>query len=115
MKRILFLLLLAATAGSVHAEAFRCGTKLVTEGDTRAEVANKCGDPTDVDHSTILVQPTVWFHGRPVALGNGFVEVPVEVWLYNLGPQKLMRRVRFQDGKVVSIETLGYGYVKSDN
>jgi len=43
------------------------------------------------------------------------LEVPVEVWLYNLGPQKLMRRVRFQDGRVVSIETLGYGFVKSDD
>jgi hypothetical protein len=114
MKRILFVLLLTATAGSVHAEALRCGTKLVTEGDTRSEVSNKCGDPTEVDHSSILVQPTVWIHGRPVVVGNGMIEVPVEVWLYNLGPQKLMRRVHFQDGKVVSIETLGYGFVKSD-
>jgi hypothetical protein len=114
MKRVLLLLVLTATAGSVHAEAFRCGTKLVTEGDTRGEVSNKCGDPTELDHSTIMVQPTAWIHGRPVVVGNGFVEIPVEVWLYNLGPQQFMRRVRFQDGRVVSIETLGYGYVKSD-
>jgi len=31
MKRILFVLLLTAIAGSVHAEAFRCGTRLVTD------------------------------------------------------------------------------------
>lgn len=29
---------------------------------------------------------------------------------YNLGPQKLMRRIVFEDGAVVDIETLGYGY-----
>jgi hypothetical protein len=116
MKRVLFLLLLlAASAESAQADAFRCGTRLVTEGDTRGEVSNKCGDPTEVDHSSILVQPTAWIHGRPVAIANGFVEVPVEVWLYNLGPQRLMRRVRFQDGRVVAIETLGYGYIKSND
>jgi hypothetical protein len=43
-------------------------------------------------------------------VGNGVVEIPVEVWIYNLGPSKLMRQIRFEDGKVVEIETLGYGY-----
>ena len=115
MKRLLALLFVTAAAGSVQAQAFRCGTKLVTEGNTRGEVVAKCGDPTEVDHSSILVQPLVWIHGRPVQVGNALVEVPVEVWLYNLGPNKLMRRVRFEDGKVVAIETLGYGYVSNNN
>ena len=36
--------------GSVSAaSAFRCGTQLVSEGDTRAEVIQKCGEPTYVD------------------------------------------------------------------
>jgi Protein of unknown function (DUF2845) len=115
MNRALLLLLLAATAGPAQADALRCGNKLVSEGDTRAEVSNKCGDPTDVDHSTVMVQPTTWVHGRPVVVGNGMVEVVVETWLYNLGPHQFMRRVRFQDGRVVAIETLGYGYIKSGN
>jgi hypothetical protein len=29
--------------------AFRCGTQLVSQGDTRAEVIQKCGEPTFVD------------------------------------------------------------------
>jgi hypothetical protein len=36
--------------------------------------------------------------------------VPVENWIYNLGPNKLMRRLRFEGGIVAEIETLGYGY-----
>ena len=115
MNRALLLLLLATTAGTAQADALRCGNKLVTEGDTRAEVSNKCGDPTDVDHSTVMVPPTTWIQGRPVVAGNGLVEVVVETWLYNLGPHQFMRRVRFQDGRVVAIETLGYGYIKGDN
>jgi hypothetical protein len=38
------------------------------------------------------------------------MEVPVESWIYNLGPNKLMRRLRLEGGVVVEIETLGYGY-----
>jgi hypothetical protein len=34
----------------------------------------------------------------------------VEVWIYNFGPNKLMQRIRFEDGVVVRIESLGYGY-----
>jgi hypothetical protein len=52
----------------------------------------------------------VWYGGRRLSLGGDLIEVPVETWLYNLGPYKLLRRVRFEDGRVVQIETLGYGY-----
>ena len=38
------------------------------------------------------------------------MEVPVESWVYNFGPNKFMRKVRFENGIVADIETLGYGY-----
>ena len=34
----------------------------------------------------------------------------VEVWVYNFGPLRYMRRVTFEDGRVVRIETLGRGF-----
>ena len=40
------------------------------------------------------------------------MEIPVEVWLYNFGPDKLMQQVRFEDGRVVKIESLDYGYAE---
>ena len=42
--------------------------------------------------------------------GGSYIEVLVETWTYNLGPTKLMRRLTIEDGEVVDIETLGYGY-----
>jgi hypothetical protein len=42
----------------------------------------------------------------PVSAGNTLIEVPVELWLYNFGPSQLMRRVRFESGRVVAIEIL---------
>jgi hypothetical protein len=112
MKRsalVVALGLLAATP----AFAFRCGTKIVSEGDTRSEVAAKCGEPDDVvTQKSVFRRPVVWTGGRPYYIGEDFIEIPVEAWLYNLGPNKLMQRVRFEGGVVVEIETLGYGYHK---
>ena len=43
------------------------------------------------------------------------MEVPVELWTYNFGPYKLMRRIRFVDGLVDEIETLSHGYEDSED
>jgi hypothetical protein len=97
---------------SSPAHAFRCGNKLVLEGDTRTEVRRKCGEPAEVTRKTILRTPVYWWHGQPIQVSSDLAEVPVEIWLYNLGPNQLMRRLRFEDGELVDIETLGYGYLE---
>jgi hypothetical protein len=96
---------------SAFADGFRCGTKLVTEGASRTEVAHKCGEPTDVRTArSVFRRPVVWGYGRPMYVGEDAIEIVVEIWTYNLGPNKLMREIRFEDGIVVDIDTLGYGY-----
>ncbi len=99
-----------AALAAAPAHAFRCGSQLVHDGDSRAAVAAKCGEPTEISRSAILRKPVFWVGGRRYHVSGDFVEIPVEQWLYNLGPRKLMRRVRFEDGLVVEIETLGYGF-----
>jgi hypothetical protein len=111
MKAASLLIVLALTA-TAPAYAFRCGSKLVKEGDTRSQVAAKCGEPTEVERRTVLREPTVWIGGRLYRNGIGLSEIPIEFWIYNLGPSKLMRRLRFEDGVVVEIDTLGYGYLE---
>ena len=103
-------LLSLAAAGTARADGFRCGSRLVVEGSTRGEVLARCGDPADVERRSILRRPVFWRHGRPYYLSDDLVELPVEIWTYNFGPNKLMRRLRLEDGVVVEIETLGYGY-----
>jgi hypothetical protein len=102
--------LLLAVAVPAVADGMRCGSKLVSEGDPRSKVRQFCGEPTDVQTRYILRRPTFHFGGRIFSYGDGYVEVPVEIWTYNLGPYKLMREIRFVDGRVEDIETLGYGY-----
>ena len=38
------------------------------------------------------------------------VEIQVETWIFNFGPNQLMEKVRFEDGIVASVESMGYGY-----
>ena len=42
--------------------------------------------------------------------GPGWLDMPVEVWTYNLGPHKLLRKLRFVGDELVEIRTDGYGY-----
>jgi hypothetical protein len=110
MKRAAAVVVLGLLACS-PAFAFRCGNKLVSKGDSRTEVAAKCGEPTEVStQRSVYRRPVIWSHGRPYYVGQDFIEIPVESWVYNLGPHKFMRRVIFEDGMVADIETLGYGF-----
>ena len=107
---LLATLLLSTTLSTAYADAMRCGSRLVTFGDTRAAVRNICGEPADIQLRSILRRPSYDVHGRIIYYGDGYIEIPVEIWLYNFGPYKLMRQVRFVDGRVDEIETIGYGY-----
>jgi hypothetical protein len=64
-----------------------------------------------VSRHTILRPAIYWRHGRPMSLAGDDLVIPVEIWLYNLGPDRLMRRLQFEAGALVAIETLGYGYL----
>lgn len=101
----------AALTAPAHADGMRCGSRLIRDGDARAEVRAFCGEPVDVQTRSILRRPVYNFNGRLVySGGDSLIEIPVETWTYNFGPNKLMRRVRFIDGIVDEVETLGYGY-----
>jgi len=112
--RIPLLIGLAVVAGALappaHADGMRCGSRLIRDGDARAEVRAFCGEPADVQTRSILRRPTYTVGGRIFYSGDGLIEIPVETWTYNFGPNKLMRRVKFIDGVVEDVETLGYGY-----
>ena len=112
MTRTASLVAIALLVSSPAFAAFRCGSKVVTEGDIRSEVAVKCGEPTEVlNQRSVFRRPVIWSSGRPFYVGEDFIEIPVETWIYNLGPNKLMRKLRFEGGVLAEIETLGYGYL----
>ena len=89
------------------AQSLRCDGKIISGGATRAEVAAFCGEPVQVDQKSAYYRPIASSTGN---LPNPVIEVQVEVWTYNFGPNRLMQRIRFEDGVVARIESLGYGY-----
>jgi hypothetical protein len=92
------------------AQSLRCGTKIISVGTTRGEVTAKCGEPTGVERTVGYTGSSISTGGQPSLVNGASVEVQIEVWTYNFGPQRLMQRIRFEDGIVVRIESLGYGY-----
>jgi hypothetical protein len=104
--------LMAAVAASVPVlalgQSLRCDGKIISEGAARAKVAQLCGNPTQIDQKSLFVPlASTGYRGNQ---SPATVEVQVEVWVYNFGPDRLMQRIRFEDGLVVRIESIGYGY-----
>jgi hypothetical protein len=94
---------------TVPAYAFRCGTRVITPGDPADKVLQFCGAPVSVE-TRHAERPYIDALGRSY-LSRGFVEeVIIEEWLYNLGPNQLMRIVRIENSRVVEVKSLGYGY-----
>ena len=110
----------AALLLSGPAAAFRCGSKLVKDGMHEFEVVKICGQPASVRHLGYAVRSvdirTHWqtVPGWTISRSPGYHSYPAEVmvteYVYNLGPQKLMRRLVFEGGFLVSVETIGRGY-----
>lgn len=97
---------LLAAALPAAADSMRCGSKLMTDGDPAAKVEAYCGPPVGIERREI-VRSYSYHRGLPV---RGSFEVSVELWTYNFGPYKLMYRLRFEDGLLVDVETLGHGF-----
>jgi hypothetical protein len=98
-------LLLSAAAG---ADSLRCGSQLITEGDTIEEVLARCGEPVERTRTWIRRQPRFEYGGQEVPF-PGQEDVPVDLWTFDFGASRLMCRIRFVAGKVDSIETLERG------
>ena len=91
-----------------QADSMRCGSKLISDGDPQEKVLQYCGEPTDQSRTYIVRKPRFEVGGQEYSF-DGEEEVPVDLWTYDFGPNKLMRRVRMVAGKVESIETLEHG------
>ena len=121
-KWSLAIVILATGLGHVSpAHALRCGNKLVRDGMHEAQVIAICGEPTTrreigrtlrgPDLRTYPSDPRYptdrYYFPIPYP-----TEVIVTEYIYNFGPRRLMRRMIFEGGVLVSIESIGYGYVE---
>ena len=103
------------------AHAFRCKSKIVKDGMHEQQVIAICGEPTTQRTLGYAVRSFNYGLRRgPSGLRRqhfpGFAQLSEEVivteYIYNFGPRKLMRRLVFEGGVLVRIETIGYGYIE---
>jgi hypothetical protein len=93
---VLFLLL---SANYVQADNMKCGTRIVSTGDTKVKVLLRCGEPffkEVVGEKTRYRRFFGWIIGSSTVL--------VEEWTYNLGSTKFLRTLTFEGNKLVKIE-----------
>ncbi len=115
-------LVLACTAllASDPAHALRCGSRLVKDGMHESEVKAICGKPMSERRLGYVLRSHIdrthrLSNTRNYGYGGYYREVLVTEFIYNFGPRKLMRKMRFEGGVLTSIETIGYGYREKRN
>lgn len=110
--------LLLSLSFSEPAAAFRCGSKLVLDGMHEAQVIAVCGQPATMRNLGVAVRGYDYGYYSQTSPGwSGYrrpgywaQEVIITEYVYNFGPRKLMQRLIFEGGVLVTIESIGYGY-----
>lgn len=100
----------------------RCGTQVVNEGDSSQYVEKICGSPELKRQRSVVVTRglegnTSISNGRNSRLNQNIQQyleyseqVIIDEWEYNFGPNRLKQRVIFENGRITSIKSTGYGY-----
>ncbi len=128
MKTLLLIVLcaaslsLASTPNTAHALAFRCDSNLIDVGMHKIEVLKKCGNPAMRDQrverrrsgmrqsnsqqDASSRQPN---KQRLTSQYEQEMEIHVEEWIYNFGPQRFMQLLTFENGQLTKIQDLERG------
>ncbi len=130
MRWLVLLLTGCVLVSASSADALRCGSRLITKGAYKPEVLYKCGEPDFVEefllYDTVILNPhtqqrNIHSHRVPthgthrryeIPSGHKLLATPVQAedWTYNFGPNRLMQRLLFINGKLHEIKTMRYGY-----
>ena len=109
--------LLAVAGGRADASTLRCKNGIVSYGDSFHEVATACGNPDwrqqYVEYQTVQQRvPTVCGASNRQKVCYVLVEqtVPLSIdeWTYDFGRNRFVELVRFEQGRLVAVSTLGY-------
>ncbi|HPC85149.1 MAG TPA: DUF2845 domain-containing protein [Smithellaceae bacterium] len=102
------LLILCLAAGD--ALAFRCGSGMVSTGDSKARVLIVCGKPTAKEKQVDKNKTFKTAGKKKIKKSAG----RAEVWYYNCGSQDYIYALTFEDGILKKEDTEGKGSGKSD-
>ena len=116
-----FLLASCMLLANFAVAGIRCGTQVINEGDSSHYVERECGPPeykqqrsgvtTSGVEGSSSVSDRNYLSSQSLQQYLEYSEqVSIEEWIYNFGPNRLMQKVTFLNGRVFSIQSEGYGY-----
>lgn len=92
------------------AATLRCGTELVSDGATPADVQLKCGAPMARNSREEAVSQRQRAKGEQGdTTTQHVVYKTIDEWTYNFGPNRLIQVVVFENGRLVDVRSGGYG------
>ena len=104
------LLVLTFQQAAYGDRTFRCKGHIISVGDYKSEVLEKCGEPDNLeqwekgyneDISQIFDYKTERYLAPKLIKGP----LRMERWTYNLGSKQFIRYLKFQNGELINIET----------
>jgi hypothetical protein len=116
---LIILSLVFGFSSPVFAIGLRCGTNVITVGDTIPKVIARCGEP---DYTEEWEEEQIMRDFRHPSFYNDYdhewgrepflVRIPVkfERWYYNFGTTRLIHYLKFRNGKLIKITTGERGY-----
>jgi hypothetical protein len=104
MKKLIVMTTLALLLMPSVSFGFRCGNKLVAIGDTKVEVLAKCGQPDLIE--TEEMREVVTSADKDDLQK---ITTIVETWIYDLGPDRFVKILKFEGATLISIEDGSYG------
>lgn len=110
MKNITIGVLCLSLCSFNTAYALRCGHQLVEPGYYKGDVLARCGAPDSIETHTEIVGRTLHFPYRTLDIQQ-YEEIQIEEWIYNFGSLRLQQYLRFENGKLKEIRSLGRGYL----
>jgi hypothetical protein len=103
---------------TAYADGMRCGTKLVSDGDSTFDVHSVCGAPDAASQRSELRTVRTYVNGpcfqdqgviRCGRIEERVIQVTIDEWIYDFGPHNLVRYLTFEQGRLYRVATGGYG------
>lgn len=98
---------------AVDCFAFRCGSGLVSFGDTKTRVLVTCGKPISKESSCTNSQVSTTTNKKGKIKKTKKCGIKGEVWHYNCGDEDFIYALTFENGKLTNETTEGRGKGKS--
>ena len=88
----------------------RCRGRLISIGDTREEVNQRCGEPDKISrwqesHDTAVARIFDYETERYQAPERIDTPIRMEIWIYDQDSTRLARTLHFENGHLIRIET----------